>query len=845
MSTNLQNFSMEFLPVWNEIVKYIDNGISVIPVHDRDEGDKAVKSPCLKSWKKYQTVLMEKEEIFYLMDVMYNTTAVGLIGGKVSGNLEFIDIDVKYKAGIDAVLFTDLKILYPDLLAKVRIHKTPSGGYHIVYRCTDPVEKNQKLAARPATDEELKERPKNKTYNFLETRGEAGYVLAPPALGYQVVKDVPIPVLTLAERNSLISLCRSYNEIITPERAPYKPTKSEDAYYETNPFEDFNNRCNPSEIMYELGWKECGHSNHFVWYTRPGKATGVSMGFNLQNRFYFCFTTSTELEGSKGYSPANLLAILAHGGDKKKLYADLVARGYGKIKPKVEQRLIKTAAINGKPLPMNASKNALIEKKQLVDSITELYPFGIFWIDSAQKGIIIDRFKLYNVAAGLGFKNYKERIVQVTPFELSTTGILEDNISSRHFSDTLKSYIKEEGADLHRDIFNALDAFLENHSKHVTANLPMLHSEEILIDTVDTAYKCYENGILRITADSIDLLDNAPLLIWRHNVHPRNFNHGTGGRYIEFLNLATEFENNKDYLLSCIGYLAHEYKDETTAYIIVLTEQCENPKEGGGAGKNVFCNLFSYTTTFTGKPGAQAKFDEKFMQSWNGEKIFCISDVPKEFDFLFLKDLSSGIGLMKKLFVDEAPIPSKDMPKFLVQTNYSIEIKDGGLNRRVKIIEFTDFFTKAGGIDVHFGAHFPNGWNQEDWAGFDTIMAHGIQHWLKGGRKIGEASLSNTGWMKQFEQTYGATITPFIKENFSGWKLKQWVNNNEFKTQIDNYYTENNTHYKYQLSTQKINRAIKDYCTYNGIQFQWDVQRTENGIHNKYKWFWKEGDVPF
>ena len=55
---------------------------------------------------------------------------------------------------------------------------------------------------------------------------------------------------------------------------------------------------------------------------------------------------------------------------------------------------------------------------------------------------------------------------------------------------------------------------------------------------------------------------------------------------------ATDWTVNEDYLLSCIGYLAHEYKDETAAYIIVLTEQCENPKDGGGAGKNVFSELF-------------------------------------------------------------------------------------------------------------------------------------------------------------------------------------------------------------------------------------------------------------
>lgn len=41
-----------------------------------------------------------------------------------------------------------------------------------------------------------------------------------------------------------------------------------------------------------------------------------------------------------------------------------------------------------------------------------------------------------------------------------------------------------------------------------------------------------------------------------------------------------------------------------------------------------------------------------------------------------------------------------------MQTNYSYEITDGGLKRRIIPLEFTNFFTDRGGLDVHFKAHF-------------------------------------------------------------------------------------------------------------------------------------------
>lgn len=819
--------SSELLPVWLTIEKYIDTGISVIPVRDKDDAEGVAKSP-YGSWKAAQRTIADKSVLFDLMDTKYNTTAVGIVGGKVSGNLEIIDIDVKYKPGIDSLLFTALLTLYPDLVKILRIHKSPSGGYHILYRCTDPVPGNQKLAGRKVD---------GKAVNFIETRGEGGYVLAPPSLGYKVQKDVPIPTITALERESIIGICRSFNEIIKVERPP-APTQTDIQYYDTNPFEDFNQRADPTQLVEGLGWTFFKANNNFIWYTRPGKSRGVSMSFNLSRRFFFCFTGSTELEEHHGYSPANLLAALQFNNDKKRLYAHLVSNGFGKIKPQVEARLAKKAALNGTPLPANVSPEAAEALASIQIALDADHPFGTFWIDGAE-GVVIDRELLYRVCEGLGFKLHAGNLTQ-------TTGGYLDEVTERYFFDTIKAYIKEEDGDLYRDICNAYEAFIEKHGKFTISRLPILPDDLILHDTKDAAYKCYTNGVLKVTARNIELLAVSDKLIWRNSVHPREYTNGEGGRYFEFLKLATTLD---DYLLSCIGYLAHEYKDETAAYIIVLTEECENPKDGGGAGKNVFSELFKNITSFVSKPGTQVKYDEKFMQSWNGQKIMSISDVPKNFNFGFLKELSGGTGLMKKLFKDEAPIQSKDMPKFLISSNFSIEITDGGLKRRIKIIEFTDFFTRCGGIDVHFGVHFPNEWDADDWAGFDTLMAHAVQKWLLGNRKIGSASLSESGWAKQFEQTWGQVIYHFIKENWNEWVRSVWVSNTMFDTSLEKYYAENKIPKMYQPSTIKINSAIKDYCTHADIAYGHNISHRGtymgvDGINIKHRKFGEE-DLPF
>lgn len=812
----------ELFPTWKIAERDIQKGISVIPVRDKDDAGGLAKSPCVQ-WTKYQRTIIPLDALFDLMD-RHNTSAIAWVCGKVSGNLEGIDIDVKYYPGIDAILFTAIQTLYPDLFKKLRIHKTPSGGYHILYRCEEPVPGNQKLAGR---------KENGKQVNFIETRGEGGYLLAPPSLGYTVHFDNEIPIISKTERESLIALCKSFSELVKIEKPP-APTKQDAEYYETNPFDDYNIRMDPSQLCEQLGWKFFKGNNSYIYYTRPGKDKGVSMSFDKRKRFFYCFTASTELEESKGYSPANLLAILQFRGDKTKLYRYLVDNGFGKYKPKTEERIVKRAAINGKPLPANVSPEAAKLNFELCKKLETILPWGPFWFDS-REGFLIDREKLLKVADGIGFKLYNNELIQ-------SDGTIIEKVSDRYFFDTLKSYIKEEDAALYGDICNAYELFIERHGKFFITRLPILSDELILKDTKEASYQVYENGILKITAEEFSFT-TTNLLIWKDSIHKRKFTLYEGGKYVEFLKLAT---NYNDYLLSCIGYLAHEYKDETAAYIVVLIEEVENPKDGGGAGKNVFCELFKHITSFTGKPGSQVKFDETFMQSWNGQKIMCISDVPKTFNFSFLKSLTDGGGLMKKLFKDQAEIPSDMMPKFLIQTNYSYEITDGGLKRRIKGIEFTDFFTKAGGIDVHFGIHFPKGWDDNDWAGFDTIIAKSIQKWLQDGRKIGEAPLSKSGWVKQFRQTHGQVIYNFIKENSSDWTERGYkeIKNSAFKTTLDKYYSENEIPKMYQPSMIKINEAIKDYCQHKGVKFQKDIEKTINGCKERYKIFGDE-DLPF
>lgn len=145
--------------------------------------------------------------------------------------------------------------------------------------------------------------------------------------------------------------------------------------------------------------------------------------------------------------------------------------------------------------------------------------------------------------------------------------------------------------------------------------------------------------------------------------------------------------------------------------ILCLPSNALTPKNGGGSGKNVFYNLLRYTTPLTHqKPGSQTKFDEKFFQSWNGQRIFGISDVPKNFDFAFLKEPSTGSFIWKKLFKDEVEVSGRRCPKIYSANKLFIQkLQMAVLRRRIIPIEFTNFFTQVRLRCSFFGCHFPKG----------------------------------------------------------------------------------------------------------------------------------------
>jgi hypothetical protein len=255
----------------------------------------------------------------YKHDIVTNEIAkkwtgnIAVICGDVSGGLVCIDFDVKNGNKYDDFLI-DINNLKPELLGKLYIETTPSGGYHVCYRA-DTDMRNKKLAC-------------NKDgVATIETRGNGGYFICVPSNGYHVYsgKLSTLSTITKEEENLLIAICESLNEYEIPE---YKHVSKKEITGDSV-FNRYDSVTNPVPILESHGWTVIRCRNDTVYLCRPGKDRGVSACWNhVPNRLYV-FSSSTVFEQETLYKPSAIYTILEHNGNYHEAAKELAKNGFG------------------------------------------------------------------------------------------------------------------------------------------------------------------------------------------------------------------------------------------------------------------------------------------------------------------------------------------------------------------------------------------------------------------------------------------------------------------------------------------------------------------------------------
>jgi Bifunctional DNA primase/polymerase, N-terminal len=314
--------------------RYIAAGIGVIPI--RADGSKA---PCLPSWKEYQTRLATLAELsqWFEPGVALNPCGIAVVCGDVSGSWEVIDFDEIESA---IAWWESINAEHREVSSKLALVLSPRPGLHVHYRCSQ-IEGPQKLAQRNDSGNDG-----SKLKTLVETRGQGNYIVVPPSSGschpsgrpYERLGDrdlAEVQTITVEERRLLIETARELNEYVRPVRLRPVVQRTNPTTYSGSdrPGDDFNARASWAEILEPHGWRLSYllHGDTEYW-TRPGKADGVSATANYENSglLYVFSSNAQPFEEQRGYSKFTAYAQLNHGGNFFAAAKELSRRGYGK-----------------------------------------------------------------------------------------------------------------------------------------------------------------------------------------------------------------------------------------------------------------------------------------------------------------------------------------------------------------------------------------------------------------------------------------------------------------------------------------------------------------------------------
>jgi hypothetical protein len=839
-----------------EIKSLIEKGFSIMPLNPD-------KSPALKTW-----VHLQKER---LTDLSYfKNNNIGLICGKISGNILVIDVDCKYD--LTGKLYSDLKELIENskegLFNKFQVHATVKGGFHLIFKTqSDPIG-NKKLASRLANEEEKAKGDKVKV--LIETRGEGGYICFPPMDGYSILKE-GFETITDDELDILLSCCRSFNQIQEKEIEYNK--KIDNSNYVNSPFEDYNNRGDCVQELINYGWKFAFEKGSNIHLKRPGTTDSRTSGnFSKEHNKFYVFSTSTEFKENTAYSPVAVYCKLNHNDNWTECAKDLISKGFGKKREligkkyaNVIQRMKKEDA---------SSDDIVIELRKIegkpideLNTILENYETNLgkkistFWkVDINQKGeskitisyydfcrfvndsLNIFRFKLKDDDVGFRYVKLKEgKIFNVTMAEIKD--------STKDYLESLEPYFDGIYKDQLMEVLyrSANSIFSDNMLEFLE-----YADVDILRATSNDSYFPFLNCIVRVSKyNKIEVLSYDQIdgkYVWDSSVIKHEFNLDFDYKNFSFYKFLEKINNDEsNRLIFCnqiIGYLLHEYRDPLNPVTVVFGEETSDTNLGGGAGKGILTTALAKLSNLINIDGKSFNPDREFaFQRVNVDsRLVVLQDTTDKFDFEALFSKTTDGFTIRKMFTPEIFVPFELSPKFIITTNYTVDNSSSASERRLKLLEFSSFFNSKNKPIDYLGEVLFNSWDSEKWNKFYTLMFDCVLLYLENG--IAEISETQTSKIKRISTKYG--------DDFLGW-FKEYSPDNNYIDFQDIYleFLKSVGYNEKGYSQKRFSYAITFACeTYN-----FNLEKIKDPITKRLKIKWinnliehtdtKEDDIMF
>jgi hypothetical protein len=399
-------------------------------------------------------------------------------------------------------------------------------------------------------------------------------------------------------------------------------------------------------------------------------------------------------------------------------------------------------------------------KAQTTKTITS-HPFGYFTTENGNSEFFFNNLELLEFLSESFF--LKKAMINEEFILIQQKGNLITKISVIQLLDIFHNFLKSTDTCQDDKIKNGkqiiLQSYVNNYKKFNDKsfynNLPTLEITPI-VDTPDTSYTFFRNGIVTVTKSSINFEKYEDSFIdghiWRDVVIDRDFEFSDEKSETEIFakNITKKedkglSEQNYTNLQWATGYLMHNYSGELA---IVLTDEKmgESLSDANGrCGKSLWRKIMATVKNLSTVNGKE--FDANSSFTWQSvrenAKIVCIDDVKPSFKFDdIFTIINEGFEINKK-YAKPFEMMGLHRPKIMVGTNYAIGGVGSSYNARQFLLEFGSFYNENHTPVNDFGHYLIDQWDSKEFVKSDNFLMKCIQIYLRNTKKPSQLAINN------------------------------------------------------------------------------------------------------
>ena len=403
-----------------------------------------------------------------------------------------------------------------------------------------------------------------------------------------------------------------------------------------------------------------------------------------------------------------------------------------------------------------------------------------FW-EETNHGCRVNPYKLKRFLESKGFGNFqssKNRTSTLTLFHLENNVLKLQNpntvwkwvlrvLESKGVDDeVLEMWNRYPEQSLKNTVLNRLDVWSSGGFVD-TKTLPLFN------DTSDTSFIFFENGVVKITKSSIDLLPldslNDKGVVWESSVLPHNISitDNDDGKFDEFVNKSMyrpkevqsdtgDWRDNYELtdvsaeelesLRTSYGYLIHRHNtDDKLKMIFFIDEDSDLGRPEGGNGKSLIMESVEHyrkKAYCDGKKFRQGSDSSRFLYSQVDldTGFLFIDDIKPTFDFSDVFNDITGDLTIEGKGTNKIIIPKDRKPKMGATTNYVVSGSGTSVERRRHVVEFGSYWNKVEKVGEspsdkkHLGERLFD-WEKDsvEWNNFYNYGFRCIQEYLQKG----------------------------------------------------------------------------------------------------------------